>query len=36
MKYKCKECDWGKETGSYQMTTGDLEDIFKHEKGHKK
>ena len=34
MKYTCKVCGWVKETGSYQMTSGDLDDVFKHEKTH--
>ena len=35
MKYTCKVCGWVKETGSMHMSTVDLEEVFKHEKGHK-
>ena len=35
MKFTCPECGWIKETESYQMTTGDLQEVFEHERSHK-
>ena len=34
MRYKCKHCDYTKETGSSYMTSEDYQEIFNHEREH--